>query len=174
MKMRIPLSAAAIGLLTFVLVSCDSDSASPVVAANPTTPKFLIAVDGSGAGTNVNVFPVNASTGVLGAAIAGSPFDLGLTDGMTMAVHPNGRFVYAADGIDGSIHAWTVNETTGIPTQIAASVINESGSFYEPCCGSGDAPTHVITVTPNGNFLYSSNNDATVGAYKINADGSLA
>jgi 6-phosphogluconolactonase (cycloisomerase 2 family) len=32
----------------------------------------------------------------------------------------------------------------------------------------------VITITPNGDFLYSGNNDATVGAYKINADGSLA
>lgn len=67
-----------------------------------------------------------------------------------------------------------MNETTGVPTQIATPTINESGTFYEPCCGVGDAPTHVITVTPNGNFLYSANNDATVGAYKINTDGSLA
>ena len=67
-----------------------------------------------------------------------------------------------------------MNETTGVPTQIATPTINELGTFYEPCCGVGDAPTHVITVTPNGNFLYSANNDATVGAYKINTDGSLA
>jgi 6-phosphogluconolactonase (cycloisomerase 2 family) len=53
-------------------------------------------------------------------------------------------------------------------------VINESGTFYQPGCGAGDAATHVITITPKGSFLYSSNNDATVGAYKINADGSLA
>ncbi len=174
MKTRIPFSAPASVLLALVLVSCSADSRSPSVGAFPTTPKFLIAVDGSGAGTNVNVFPINATTGVLGASVSGSPFDLGLTAGMTMAVHPNGHLVYVADANNGSIHMWNVNETTGIPVQIAAPVINESGSFYQPCCGAGDAATHVITVTPKGNFFYSSNNDATVGAYKINADGSLA
>src|SRR5216684_6287826 len=138
MKTRILLSVAAILLPAFVLVSCSDDKRSPSVGAFPTTPKFLIAVDGSGAGTNVNVFPVNSTTGVLGAAVAGSPFDLGLTAGMTLAVHPNGHFVYAADANDGSIHSWNVNETTGVPTQIAAPVINESGTFYQPCCGAGD------------------------------------
>lgn len=91
---------------------------------------------------------------------------------MTIVVHPNGKFAYVADGHDGSIHAWTVNETTGVPTQIATPVVNESGSFYEPSSQS-DSPTHVLTITPNGNFLYSANNDATVGAYSINSDGSL-
>ncbi len=122
----------------------------PVRGVFPTAPKFLIAVDGSGAGTNVNVFPVNATTGVLGAAVSGSPFDLGLTAGMTLAVHPNGHFVYAADPNNGSIHMWNVNETTGNPVQTAAPVINESGIFYQPCCGPGDAATHVITITPKG------------------------
>jgi 6-phosphogluconolactonase (cycloisomerase 2 family) len=175
MKTKILLSAAAVVLLAFVQISCGSDSA-PLVVANPTTPRFLVAVDanqGQG-GSNVNVFPVNATTGVLGAPVSGSPFNMGLTDGMTLAVHPNGHFVYAADGNDGSIHSWNVNETTGVPTQIAAPVINESGSFFEPCCGPEDAATHVLTTTPNGNFLFSANNDATVGAYKINTDGSLA
>jgi 6-phosphogluconolactonase (cycloisomerase 2 family) len=176
MKTRILLSAAAVLLLAFVQISCGSDSTPPVAAVNPTTPKFLVAVDankGMG-GNNVNVFLVNSTTGALGAAVSGSPFNRGLTDGMTLAVHPNGHFVYAADGIDGSIHSWNVNETTGVPTQIAAPVINESGSFFQPCCGADDAATHVLTITPNGNFLFSSNNDATVGAYKINSDGSLA
>ena len=133
MKTRILLCAAAVLLLASILIACsDNDKNSALAVVFPTVPKFLIAVDGSGVGANVNVFPINATTGVLGAAIAGSPFNLGLTDGMTMAVHPNGRFVYTADGNDGSIHAWSVDETTGVPTQIAAPVINESGSFYEP------------------------------------------
>jgi 6-phosphogluconolactonase len=174
MKTRTPLSAAAVLVLALALISCSDDRRSSPVPSFPTTPKFLIAVDGSGAGANVNVFPIDATTGVLGAAVSGSPFDLGLTNGMTLEVHPNGRFVYAADENDGSIHAWSVSETTGIPTQIASPVINESGSFYQPCCGVGDAATHVITITPKGDLLYSANNDATVGAYKINTDGSLA
>lgn len=124
MKTKILLSAAAVLPLALVLISCGSDSAAPAVDGNNTS-----------ATTNVNVFPVNATTGVLGAAVSGSPFNMGLTDGMTLAVHPNGRFAYAADGSDGSIHAWSVSETTGVPTQIAVPVINESGSFYEFCCG---------------------------------------
>lgn len=150
-------------LLGFALVSCGGGPAIPTVS------RFLIAVDGNGAGSNVNVFPINATTGVLGTAVGGSPFDLGLTDSITLAVHPNGRYVYAADGIDGSIHAWSVNETTGVPAQIAANVVNESGTFYQNCC----APTHVITTTPDGRFLYSANGDASVGAYEIGPDGSL-
>jgi 6-phosphogluconolactonase (cycloisomerase 2 family) len=31
----------------------------------------------------------------------------------------------------------------------------------------------VITITPDGDFLYSANNDATVGAYSIGANGAL-
>jgi|SRR5579863_2095456 len=175
MRKRTLVSGAVAVLLALILVACVGGSFFPggAVVVYPIIPKFLVAVDGSGAGTNVNVFPVNATTGVLGAAVVGSPFDMGLTDGMTLAVHPNGKFVYAADGSDGSIHAWNVSETTGVPTQIAAKVVNESGKFYEPCCGPGTAPTHVITITPNGKYLYSGNNDATVGAYKINTDGSL-
>jgi 6-phosphogluconolactonase (cycloisomerase 2 family) len=65
-----------------------------------------------------------------------------------------------------------VSETTGVPSQIATKVVNESGDFFKPW-GRPDAPTHVITLTPNGQYLYSANNDATVGAYKINPDGSL-
>jgi 6-phosphogluconolactonase (cycloisomerase 2 family) len=164
-------------LLALAALSCGGGNAGNGgllgVDAIPTVPKFLIAVDGSGAGTNVNVFPVDATSGVLGPAVGGSPFDLGLTDGMTLAVHPNGHFVYAADGSDGSIHAWNVSETTGVPSEIATKVVNESGDFFEPCCRVDDAPTHVIALTPNGRYLYSANNDATVGAYKINPDGSL-
>ena len=169
------ITTAAILVITLVSTSCDSDTkkAASVVPPLPTIPKFVVSIDGSGAGTNVNVFSVNATTGVLGAAVTGSPFNMGLTNGMTLEVHPNGHFVYAADSIDGSIHAWDVNETTGVPTAIAAAMINESGTFYQPCCGAGDAATHVITITPNGKYLYSSNNDATVGAYSIGSNGAL-
>ena len=162
MKLRLPLSIVALAL-ALSLIGCSNSATT-----SPTTPKFLLALDGYGAGNNVNVFPVNATTGVLGAPVTGSAFDLGLTRAMTVAVHPNGHFVYAADGNDGSIHAWDVSETTGIPVEIAAKVINHSASYFF----SGNYG-NVITVTPSGKFLYSANNDATVGAYTIGADGSL-
>jgi 6-phosphogluconolactonase len=171
MKTRVIVSAVAL-LLAFTWISCRDGSLFPGSVAFPTIPKFLVAVDNNGAGTNVNVFPFDPISGVLGAAVIGSPFDLGMTDGITLAVHPNGRFVYAADGNDGSIHAWRVNETTGTPVEIAAKVINASGSFFMPS-GTTTSPTHVITVTPKGKFLYSANNDASVGAYSIGSNGAL-
>ena len=172
---RTAFSTTAI-LLIALFFACDSDSKKaivPIAPAFPTVAKFVVAIDGSGVGSNVNVFPVNATTGALGAAVAGSPFNMGLTNGMTLEVHPNGHFVYAADSLDGSIHAWDVNETTGVPTAIGVPLINESGTFYQPCCSVGDAATHVITVTPDGKYLYSANNDATVGAYSIGSTGAL-
>ncbi len=156
MKARLTLAAAL--LLVCTLIGCGDSTHFP------TTPKFLVAIDGSGAGTNVNVFPVNATTGALGAAVTGSPFDLGLVDPMNIEVHPNGKYLYVSDGSDGSIHAISVSESTGVPTAIGSKVVNESGSFYEPCCGAGDAATHVLAVTPKGHFLYSANNDATVSS----------
>jgi 6-phosphogluconolactonase (cycloisomerase 2 family) len=174
MKTKIWLAAAGTVLLMGVAIVLTACSSSPSAVVNPTTPKFLLVMDGTGAGTNVNVFPINQTTGALGSAVAGSPFDIGMSDGMTFAVHPNGRFVYSADGSDGSIHSLSVNETTGVPTSIGTKVINTSGSFYQPNGPGGNSATHVISITPNGDFLYSANDDANVGAYKINSDGTLA
>ena len=165
MKTKLTLSAAL--LIACTLIGCGSSH------KNPTIPKFLVALDVNGAGTNVNIFPINATTGALGAAVTGSPFDKGLTDAITVVVHPNGHYVYIADGADGSIHQWNVNESTGVPTDIAAKVINSSGSFYLPN-GAGNSDTRVLAVTPSGKYLYSGNNDAKVGAYKIGSNGSLS
>lgn len=171
--------AAFAGLLGIgVMVGCGSLTDGILFPGGgfnvPLTPKFLVAVDATldSSIANVNVFPITATTGTLGTAVTGSPFNLGMVDPMTMAVHPNGHWVYVADGNDGSIHAWDVNTTTGVPTQIAAPVFNESGSFYEPS-GSADSPTHVLTITPDGKYLYASDNDNMVSAYSIGSNGAL-
>lgn len=166
--MRNIVALCAAVLLIVGLVACGNNS-HPF----PTAPKFLVAVDDSGAGTNVNVFPINSTTGVLGAAVSGAPFDMGLTNAMTIVVHPNGHFVYAADVSDGSIHQWNVDETTGKPTDIAAKVVNGSGTFFKPN-GLTDSDSRVLVITPDGKFLYSANGDATVGAYSIGSNGALS
>ena len=145
MKTKFILTAAL--LLACTLISCGG---SPKF---PTTPKFLMAIDGSGAGTNVNVFPVDATTGALGAAVAGSPFDFGLVDPMNIEVHPNGKYVYVSDGSDGSIHAISVSEKTGVATAIGAKVVNESGSFLRALlwrwrCGNPRACGHSERQVP--------------------------
>ena len=157
--MKASLTLAAALLLACTLIGCGNSHF-------PTAPKFLVAVDDSGVGTNVNVFPVNATTGALGAAVSGSPFNMGLSNAMTIVVHPNGKFFYVADDSDGSIHQWSVNETTGAPTDIAAKVVNESGTFFQPF-GPTDSDSRSLVITPNGKYLYSANGDATVGAYSI-------
>jgi len=126
-RLSLPLRITTFALV-LTLIGCGVSA--PTSNTTPTTPKFLLAVDGFAAGTNVNVFPVDATTGVLGAPVSGSAFDLGLTRAMTVTVHPNGHFAYAADGNDGSIHAWDVSETTGVPAEIAAKIINHSGGFF--------------------------------------------
>lgn len=171
MKSKIALASALLSIGT--LISCAGGS-HPF----PTTPKFLVAVDGCStspcaATANVNVFPINSTTGTLGAAISSSPFNMSLADPMTIEVHPNGKWFYVADGSDGSIHQWSVDESTGMPTDIGAKAVNESGSFYQPV-SSGDSGTHVLTVTPSGKYLYTANNDAMVGAYSIGSNGALS
>jgi 6-phosphogluconolactonase (cycloisomerase 2 family) len=163
-----------LALAAGVLAGCSSGQLDTLLGGSVgftlvKTPKFMVAIDAtSGATTNVNVFPVNATTGVLGAAVSGSPFDRGLSNGMVVMVHPNGHWVYVADCDTGMIHQWTVDTNTGVPTDIAPAVANESGSFYAPS-DCDDSPTRVITITPNGKFLYASDNDAMVSEYSINA-----
>ena len=164
--MKTSLTLAAALLLAATLIACGNSHF-------PTTPKFLVAVDDTGAGTNVNVFPINATTGALGAAVSGSPFDMGLSHAMTIVVHPNGKFFYVADTVDGSIHQWNVNESTGVPSDIAPKVINESGTFFQPN-GISNSDSRSLVVTPNGKYLYSANGDATVGAYSIGSNGALS
>lgn len=159
----------ALFLIAATLIGCTG--AGPAVdilgggAPFPTTPKFVVAIDTDTSGNNVNVFPIDATAGTLGSAVSGSPFDLGFSNALTIAVHPNGHWLYVADGSDGSIHAIDVNESTGVPTSIG-TVPNESGSFYQP--NTYDAP-HVIAVTPNGKYLYAGNDDSKISEYSINS-----
>lgn len=172
MRNGIVLCAALLLIVGLVACGNSSNHTTHNNSQNPTTPKFLVAVDDSGAGNNVNVFPINATTGALGTVVSGSPFNLGINNAMTIVVHPNGHFVYAADTTDGSIHQWNVNESTGVPTEIAAKVVNESGTFFQPN-GNADSDNRTLVITPDGKYLYSANGDATVGAYSIGANGAL-
>lgn len=162
--------ASLLVLAMGALVGCTSDEFASLLGGGGgllgvSTPKFLVAIDAGGAGNNVNVFPVNPTTGVLSAQVSGAPFDMGLTEAITIAVHPNGHWLYVADGNDGTIHAYDFNTSTGVPSPIG-TIANESGSFYLPY-GTG-YPVHNITITPNGLYLYAGNDDTMVSAFSIN------
>lgn len=65
-------------------------------------------------------YEINANTGAL-VPVAGSPFATGVQPA-SVAVNPNGRFVYVADaGLDaGDISVYTINATTA---KIAGSMV---------------------------------------------------
>jgi 6-phosphogluconolactonase (cycloisomerase 2 family) len=164
-------TAFLLALAAGALVGCSSGQLDAILGGGRisfvTTPKFLVATDYDATGTSVNVFPVNASDGTLGTLAS---YDMGMTAGMTIVVHPNGHWVYEADGNDGSIHQWDVNTTTGVPTDIAAKVFNESGTYFQP---NTPETTQVLALTPDGKYLIASNDDAMVTVFSIGSNGAL-
>ena len=154
-----------------LLVGCSTGALDSILGGGglnvPLTPKFLVATDYDTTGTSVNVLKVDANTGALSGL---QSFDMGMTQGMTIVVHPNGHWVYEADGSDGSIHQWDVNTTTGVPTDIAPKVFNEGGTFFQP---NTPETTQVLAITPDGKYLIASNDDDMVTVFSIGSNGAL-
>ena len=109
---------------------------------------------------DVSAYSINSSTGAL-RPIAGSPFAAG-NSAIAVTVDPSGQFAYVAnetDGVsDGSVSAYTINNSTGALRAIAGSPFK-----------AGIAPFSV-TVDPSGQFAYVANDgDHTVSAYNIDS-----
>lgn len=125
--------------------------------------RFLFAAnDGSG---DVSSFSVDPGTGSL-TLVAGSPFSTGGNGGggISLAVSPDGRFLYASNTNSSNISVMQVNngqlQLLGPPVQVAA------GTF----------PVD-LRVTANGKYLavtIGSFSGGLVGIYNIAPDGSLS
>jgi 6-phosphogluconolactonase len=96
--------------------------------------KFLITSEFSGAG----VYPINATTGALGAGVAGSPFATSTNQSaalpFSVGIDPTGTFVYVCnDGGSGSspgvasasagVAEFTLNDSTGVLTPVVGSPV---------------------------------------------------
>jgi YVTN family beta-propeller protein len=109
-----------------------------------TVGNFLFAADGQS--NDVAAFSINTSTGAL-TPVPGSPFAFGTVgenpDGISLAVTPNGKFLYAGGGGNGTFgDLWGFNiAASGALTMIPGS------PFVSP--GSIDG----INVTHDGNYL---------------------
>jgi len=102
----------------------------------------------------VSAFVVNASTGAL-TPVSGSPFAAGM-ETFGMAIHPNGRFAYVANGLSNDISVFSIN-TTGALTPVPGSPF------------AADLGSTSVALSPNGRFAYVANGAAsTVSAYTIN------
>ncbi len=130
---------------------------SPFNLPGGSTLKFL--PNGNFGYTNGGVeYSVNTTTGALtqlGTATVGNiPYDAALS--------PSGGFLYILNYGDGTISAFTVNQTTGALTAVAGS------PFLV-----GDIFPAAAVVSPKGNFLFvanfSANNAGSISVFTINA-----
>src|SRR6266480_1351672 len=124
--------------------------------------KFLyVANTGS---NNISGFSINTTTGAL-TPVPDSPFATkgdGSFFGISLAVTPNGKFVYAGNAGSGDISAFSVG-SNGALTSIAGS------PFFV-----GDAPDG-IKVSPNGKFLgVALPFSDSVAMFRIGSNGALA
>src|SRR5437016_13968811 len=109
--------------------------------ATVTIRKKILYVSNTGT-NNISGFSINTTTGAL-TPVPGSPFATGGSGsffGISLAVTPNGKFVYAGNVGSGDISAFSVG-SNGALTPIADSPF--------PAGGSPDG----IKVSPNGKFL---------------------
>ena len=124
--------------------------------------KFLyVANTGS---NNISGFSINTTTGAL-TPVPDSPFatgGIGSILGISLAVTPNGKFVYAGNAGSGNISAFSVG-SNGALTSIAGSPFSAGGS------------PDGIKASPNGKFLgvalpFSN----SVAMFRIGSNGALA
>lgn len=90
--------------------------------------------------------------------IVGSPFAAG-ANANTVAVDPAGKFAYVGNrslGSNSQIFVFSIDATTGTPTQVGTPVAN------------ADTPAF-ITIDPSGDLLYVANLDSsTISVYAVN------
>ena len=78
-------------------------------------------------------------------------------DGVT--VDPRGQYVYVANYNDGNVSAYTINQSTGYPTGIAAAATYATGT----------GPTCILVEPGFGRYVYTANFlDSTVSGFNLN------
>jgi YVTN family beta-propeller protein len=152
------------GVLT-LLGSHPTGGRAPTMAVLTPDGKFLL-VPNSNFGNergSVAVFAVDATNGTL-TAVAGSPFSTGsATVPVSLAVHPQGTFVYTTNSSDGdisSVTAFQIDASTGFLTPVLGSPFSTQGAAATP--GS---------IDPSGHFFFVSNgNSNSIQGFRIDPD----
>jgi 6-phosphogluconolactonase (cycloisomerase 2 family) len=115
----------------------------------------------------VHVLLINSTTGALSVA-PGSPFPAANAL-FTAAGTTNGvEYLYVSDNFDAQIRIFSVNVTS--PTKVLTEILLNS-PFLVHGGQSVNSPITML-VSPNGNFLYTAN-DQSISIYTIQIDGSL-
>ncbi len=105
----------------------------------------------------------NPVTGAL-ITITGSPFSISGNNGTYgVAIHPNNKFIYAANVTQATVSAYAINPITGALTAVGAAV------------SAGATGTNGLFFHPSGNFLYATNQSGnSVTGFNVAADGTLS
>jgi 6-phosphogluconolactonase len=79
--------------------------------------------------------------------------------------HPNGRFVYATDELDGTVNTYKFDPTTGTLTLLTSTSAVPAGFK------GGEPATSDLHATPDGRFLYvAERTSSTLAAYRIDGE----
>lgn len=138
------------------------DNRTPILAY---VGSYTGAVGNGGNGQGIYLFSLNPSTGVLTQVSVVST----VPSPSWMAIHPNGRFLYAVNeisnfngGTSGSVTAFSINRATGALTQL--NVVSSQGG----------GPAH-LSVDPLGKYVFVANyGGGSIAVLPINMDGSLS
>ncbi|HWG48387.1 MAG TPA: MBG domain-containing protein, partial [Candidatus Acidoferrales bacterium] len=126
------------------------------LAVSPVNNLLFVA---NGGDRSITPFQINTTTGAL-TKTTGAPFATGLTadscQGFSMAVTPDGQFLFAAS--NGQIRTFAVaaNGALSAPTTVPATTAN--------CC----SPITGLTISPDGRFLAVSNG-SSVSMFTVSA-----
>ena len=125
------------------------------IAADPAGKFIYVANLGiSSFNGNISGYAVDPATGVL-TPVPGTPFSAGVGP-ISVAVHPTGKFLFAANAVSGDVSSYLINSSTG-------SLISVLGSPFP----AGEGSLESVAVDPTGKFLYVANGSSSNG--KISA-----
>ena len=116
-------------------------------------------VSNQGADT-VSAYTIGGAGALIPIISIGSPFPVGAGPS-AVTVSPNGDFLYASNQGSNNVSAFTITAGTGVLVPLVSGVGNPFAAGTSPSA---------VTVSPNGSFLYVSNQGSNnVSAYTITA-----
>ncbi len=157
-------------VLALLTIVCGCGSGSSNGVPPPSKPDFLYAIAFSGPPNSPNFqlsnFKVDSSTGALSSPST-TMFGSQLVPGI--AVNPASKYLYASFPNPGApaIGIFTIDPSTGLPTQTSVYVLTVICPFCPPVSGPGE-----LTLNPSGKFLYYAS--STLGGGVSQGIGALA
>jgi 6-phosphogluconolactonase (cycloisomerase 2 family) len=115
--------------------------------------------------TTIYAFQISPTNGTL-TAVPGSPFTVNLNGAYGMVIDHSGQYLYAANINNGTMSAYTIDQTTGALTALPTGATITTGT-------AASAPTYAA-LDPTGTYLYVANvGDNTVASFSIGSGGVL-